>query len=230
MSPAPKRTWLWWSSGKDSAWSLHTLRQGGEFQVEALVTTVNGEFDRVAMHAVRLSLLREQACSAGVPLRIVSLPFPCSNAQYEAAVAPELGAARQAGISHMAFGDLFLEDVRDYRLKLLDGSGLEPIFPLWGRETGLLAKEMVTGGLRATLTCVDPSALGREFAGRSFDDRLLAELPDAVDPCGERGEFHTFATAGPMFEDPIHALPGPVVERDGFVFADLLPGNDRSPR
>jgi uncharacterized protein (TIGR00290 family) len=214
---------LAWSSGKDSAWSLHELRAAGEVEVVGLLTTINQAFDRVAMHAVRSELLRAQADAAGLPLWPVPIPWPCSNAEYEAAMSAALDRARGDGIDAVAFGDLFLEDIRRYREERLAPTGIRPLFPLWGRPTAALAAEMVTGGLRARLTCVDPRALDGSFAGRDFDAALLATLPPSVDPCGERGEFHTFAYDGPMFSRPIPIRSGEVVTRDGFVFADLLP-------
>lgn len=214
---------LSWSSGKDAAWSLHVLRQQGEVEIVGLLTTINRAFERVAMHAVRESLLEAQAEAAGLPLWKVDIPFPCSNEAYEAAMAAACAKAVSAGIEAIAFGDLFLEDIRAYRIEKLSGSGLRPLFPLWGRPTGDLAREMIAGGLKATLTCVDPKALEGAFAGRDFDLSLLADLPASVDPCGERGEFHTFAWDGPMFQSPVPVLRGATVARDGFVFADLLP-------
>lgn len=218
------RTLLSWSSGKDSAWALHVLRQTADVEVVGLLTTINERFDRVAMHAVRTELLRAQADAAGLPLHSVGIPWPCSNAQYEAAMAAAIERAKSEGVTVMAFGDLFLEDIRSYRVQKLAGTGIEPLFPIWGIPTGELARDMVAGGLRARLTCVDPKQLAPSFAGREFDAALLAELPQTVDPCGERGEFHTFAYEGPMFRKPIEIQNGEVVERDGFVFADLLPG------
>lgn len=212
---------LSWSSGKDSAWALHLLRQSHEFEVCGLLTTVNQAFDRVAMHAVRVELLRAQADAAGLPLFEVPLPWPCSNADYEVAMRRAVEQARARGVSVMAFGDLFLEDVRAYRESKLSGTGLRPHFPLWGVPTDRLAREMIAGGLEARLTCVDPRQLPPSFAGRAFDLALLSELPSSVDPCGERGEFHTFVHAGPMFGRPVPVALGEVVERDGFVFADL---------
>ena len=219
------RALLSWSSGKDAAWSLHVLRQLGEVEVEVvgLLTTINRTFERVAMHAVRERLLEAQAEAAGLPLWKVDIPFPCPNEAYEAAMGAACARAVAEGIEAIAFGDLFLEDVRAYRVAKLEGTGLRPLFPLWGRETAGLAREMVAGGLKATLTCVNPKVLDASFAGRAFDASLLADLPAGVDPCGERGEFHSFAHAGPMFRHPIPIQAGEVVERDGFVFADLLP-------
>ncbi|HEY7789030.1 MAG TPA: hypothetical protein VIC33_00815 [Vicinamibacterales bacterium] len=212
-----------WSSGKDSAWMLHVLRQGGEFQIGALLTTINEAAERVAMHAVRRELLHQQALAAGLPLREVALPWPCSNEEYERRMGAAVAQAVADGFTHVAFGDLFLEDIRRYREERLAGSGLTPIFPLWGRPTDALAREMVAGGLKARLTCVDPRVLDPAFAGRDFDTPLLDEFPPAIDRCGERGEFHTFAYEGPMFTAPIPIERGVVVERDGFVFADLVP-------
>jgi uncharacterized protein (TIGR00290 family) len=215
---------LAWSSGKDSAWTLHVLRQQGEVEVVGLLTTINQHFDRVAMHAVRVELLRAQAAAAGLPLWPVLIPWPCTNAEYEAAMGEAVQRAAAEGISAIAFGDLYLEDIRRYREDRLLSTGLRPLFPLWGIPTADLASTMVAGGLRARLTCVDPAKLESKFAGRDFDRALLSELPPSVDPCGERGEFHTFAYDGPMFSMPLRIQGGEVVERDGFVFADLLPG------
>ncbi len=223
MSPAPKPVWLWWSSGTDSAFALHELRRRSDLAVTAIVTTVNAAFDRVAMHAVRSELLRRQAESVGLELRVVEIPHPCSNEDYEASFRAVATEAERRGVAHMAFGDLFLEDVRRYRESLLAATQVEGVFPLWGRDTTQLARAMLDAGLRAVVTCVDPAALPARFAGRLFDADLLAELPEGVDPCGERGEFHTFATAGPMFAREIPVRVGEVVHRDGFVFADLLP-------
>lgn len=222
-----KRTLLSWSSGKDSAWALHLLRQQTDIHVVGLVTTLNAAFKRVAMHAVRLELLQRQAEAVRLPLRIVSIPQPCSNAQYEEAMRAVMEEARQQGIECMAFGDLFLQEIREYRETKLSGTGVAPLFPLWGMPTRELARQMVSSGLRARLTCVDPRQLSASFAGREFDERLLSELPSGVDPCGERGEFHTFAYDGPMFDRPVEVLVGEVVLRDGFVFADLLPGSQK---
>jgi len=214
---------LSWSSGKDSAWTLHVLREQDEYKIAGLVTTINENFARVAMHGVRDDLLAAQAEAAGVPLWRVPLPHPCPNAEYERRMRDLIGRATAAGATHMAFGDLFLEDIRAYRVKQLAGTGIAPVFPIWGRETRQLARDMVQAGVRAKLSCVDPRRLAREFAGRSFDDALLDELPPGIDPCGENGEFHSFCYAGPMFARPIAVRTGEVVERDGFVFADLLP-------
>jgi uncharacterized protein (TIGR00290 family) len=222
------RVLLSWSTGKDSAWTLHVLRSAGEVEVAALLTTINEAFDRVAMHAVPRALLEAQAAAVGLPLVTVPIPWPCANAAYEAAFARTMAAAQEElGITRLAFGDLFLEDVRAYRERQLERTGVTPLFPLWGRPTRELAHEMVAGGLCAVLTCVDPRHLAPSFAGRTFDIRLLTDLPADVDPCGERGEFHTFAYAGPMFASPLACAVGEVIERDGFVFADLLPAEGR---
>jgi uncharacterized protein (TIGR00290 family) len=212
-----------WSSGKDSAWALHEVRREGALEVVGLLTTVTSEFARVSMHAVREELLDRQAAAAGLPCAKVRIPWPCPNERYEAEMARAMAEARRAGVTRVVFGDLFLEDVRAYRVARLAGTGIEPVFPLWGRDTAALAREMLAGGLRATLTCVDPRRLDRAFAGRGYDAALLAALPAGVDPCGENGEFHTFVAAGPMLARPIAVAPGEVVEREGFVFADLAP-------
>ena len=217
----PPKILLSWSSGKDAAWALHVLRQQG-LAPAGLLTTVNEAFGRVAMHAVREELLEAQAEAAGLPLMKVRIPYPCPNEAYEAAMAGACAAAVAEGFTHVAFGDLFLEDVRDYRIQKLAATGLQPLFPLWGVPTAALAREMLAGGLRARLTCVDPRVLDAAFVGRPFDSDLLAALPPEIDPCGERGEFHTFCHAGPMFERPIAIETGEVVTRDGFTFADLL--------
>jgi uncharacterized protein (TIGR00290 family) len=222
VSVKPKAL-LAWSSGKDSAWSLHVLRAQAEVEVVGLLTTINEAFDRVAMHAVRTELLRAQADAAELPLWPVPIPWPCSNPAYESAMDTAMGRARAAGIAHVAFGDLFLEDIRRYREVRLAPTGIAPLFPLWGTPTDALARRMVDAGLRARLSCVDPKRLDARFAGREFDAALLTELPPSVDPCGERGEFHTFAYDGPMFRRPVPIRAGEVVTRDGFVFADLLP-------
>jgi uncharacterized protein (TIGR00290 family) len=218
-----KKTLVSWSSGKDSAWLVHVLRADPDVQVAALLTTVNASANRVAMHAVRSSLVRAQADALGLPLWEVPIPSPCPNDVYEQAMAAAVARAVAEGFAQIAFGDLYLEDVRRYRESRLAGTGLQPVFPLFGAETASLARTMVAAGLRARLTCVDPRALDRRFAGREFDRGLLDELPPTVDSCGERGEFHTFAYDGPMFARPIPVVAGEVVERDGFVFADLKP-------
>jgi len=223
-TPVKPRVLLSWSSGKDAAWVLHMLRQAWDVEVVGLLTTLSADGDRVAMHAVRRTLLEAQVRAAGLPLLAVPLPWPCSNAEYEEATARALGEARERwGITHVAFGDLFLEDVRAYRERQMAQVGLTPLFPLWGLPTRALARDMIAGGLEARLTCIDPRRLPESLAGRAFDAALLEALPPDVDPCGEAGEFHTFAFAGPMFSHPVPTTLGEVVARDGFVFADLLP-------
>jgi uncharacterized protein (TIGR00290 family) len=212
-----------WSSGKDAAWALHEVRRAGELEVVGLLTTLTDTFSRVSMHAVREELLDRQALAAGLPCHKVRIPWPCPNEIYEARMSAALATARAQGITHVVFGDLFLSDVRAYREAKLAGTGIAPVFPLWGRDTRRLAREMLDGGLEARLTCVDPRKLDRALAGRAFDAALLAALPEGVDPCGENGEFHSFARAGPMFSAPVPVVPGEVVEREGFVFADLAP-------
>jgi uncharacterized protein (TIGR00290 family) len=217
------RVVLSWSSGKDSAWALHVLWQMPNIEVIALVTTFNRQADRVAMHAVRRKLVLAQAERVGLPLWPVELPWPCSNQDYECLMRGLCERAVNGGATHIAFGDLYLQDVRAYREKQLQGSGLTPLFPLWQLPTRQLAQDMISAGLRAKLTCVDPKKLERSFAAREFDAALLDELPSDVDACGENGEFHTFVYAGPMFQSGIPVKAGETVERDGFVFADVVP-------
>src|SRR5262245_12186972 len=228
------RAWVSWSSGKDSAWSLHVLRSQPawrEVEVVGLLSTFNAAHDRVAMHAVRRELARAQAREAGLPLFEVDLPWPCSNAEYEARMEAACARAEREGVEALAFGDLFLADVRAYRERQLARTALAPLFPLWGSDTRALAREMQDGGLRAVLTCVDPKQVDGRLAGREFDRALLAELPPGADPCGENGEFHTFAFKGPMFARGLYVQVGEVVERDGFVFADVVPaGAGAAPR
>lgn len=218
-----RKVLLSWSSGKDSAWALHALRRRPDVEVVGLVTTVNRVYERVSIHAVRVELLRRQADAAGLPLRLIDLPDPCSNSQYEAALKAVVEDAKREGVRCMAFGDLFLRDIREYREAQLAGTGLTPLFPLWGLPTEELAREMMAGGLRAVVSCVDPRRLPAGFAGREFDTAFLSELPAGVDPCGERGEFHTFAFDGPMFSEAVGVRVGEVVERGGFAYADILP-------
>jgi uncharacterized protein (TIGR00290 family) len=213
---------LSWSSGKDSAWTLHVLRRDGIGEVAGLLTSLNETAGRVSMHGVREDILRAQADAAGLPLMTIPLPWPCSNEIYEARLRTSVDCAVAEGFTHVAFGDLFLEDVRKYREDRLAGTGLTPIFPLWGLPTPQLARNMIAGGLRARLTCVDPRVMPRHFVGAEFDERLLAALPASVDPCGERGEFHSCVTAGPMFSKALNVEAGEIVERDGFVFGDLM--------
>jgi uncharacterized protein (TIGR00290 family) len=219
-----KRILLSWSSGKDSAWSLHVLRQRGEYEVAGLLTTFNAEADRVAMHGVRRELVERQAVAAGLPLWTVPLPWPCSNEQYESLMRQTCDKAVAEGLYGIAFGDLFLEDVRAYREKQLRDTALKPIFPVWGLPTRALAQKMIAAGVRAKLTCIDTHQLDRSFAGREFDEALLAGLPQSADPCGERGEFHSFVYAGPMIHDALTVVVGQTIVRDQFVFTDLIAG------
>lgn len=232
MMPATKRVLLSWSSGKDSAWSLHVLRQDPDVEVVGLLTTFNEAVDRVAMHAVRRDVVNAQAAAAGLPLWSVRIPSPCPNDIYEEKMREAMVKAKAAGITHVAFGDLFLEDVRDYRITRMAGTGIEPLFPLWGIPTDELAETMLAGGLRATLTCVDPKQLDPSFVGRQFDGQLLADLrilnrdrKTPLDLCGERGEFHSCVTAGPMFSAPLQTTTGEVLERGGFWFCDVVMGS-----
>jgi uncharacterized protein (TIGR00290 family) len=217
-----KRTLLSWSSGKDSAWSFHLLRQQGDYEIVGLLTTFNREANRVAMHGVRRELVEAQAEAAGIPLWDVDLPSPCSNADYENILSEECKAAVRSDIECIAFGDLFLTDIRAYRERQLEGSGLTPIFPVWGIPTNELARTMIASGMKAKLTCVDSQSLSPEFVGREFDEQLLFDLPPQIDPCGENGEFHSFVYAAPIFERDIGVAVGEIVTRDRFVFADLI--------
>lgn len=215
---------LSWSSGKDSAWALHVLNHTHPGSVGALLTTVNEAVDRVAMHAVRRSVLEAQAAAAGLPLRVVPIPHPCPNEVYEARMREAVAAAVADGFTHAAFGDLFLEDVRRYREDRLAGTGLTPLFPVWGIPTRELADRMIAGGLRARIACVDTRVLDASLAGREWNDALLAELPAGIDPCGENGEFHTCVYAGPMFSRPLPLERGETVTREPFIWADLTVG------
>ena len=215
------RTILCWSGGKDSAWTLHELRAQG-VEIAALLTTVNEANGRVAMHAIRRELLEAQAEAAGIPLWTAPLPWPCKNGDYEARMAEACRRAVEAGVTHIAFGDLFLQEIRAYRERNLQGSGLTPVFPLWDRPTDALARDMIAGGLRARLTCVDTRVLPRGFAGREYDARLLADLPAGADPCGENGEFHSFVYDGPFFRHGIDVQSGELHQDGDFVFADLV--------
>jgi uncharacterized protein (TIGR00290 family) len=216
------KTILGWSTGKDSAWALHILRRTPGIDVCGLMTTVNERFDRVAMHGVRRELAQAQARATGLPLHIVSIPHPCPNAIYEERMAAFVLRMRQDAIEAMAFGDLFLEDIRAYRQRQLLGSGITPLFPIWQPDTHRLAKQMLEGGLRARIVCLDPRRAPSHLVGRDFDWRFLDDLPATIDPCGENGEFHTFAYDGPMFDSPITIRTGVTVEREGYVFSDLV--------
>jgi len=217
------KTLVSFSSGKDSAWMIHILRQTPGVELGGLLTTINTTAGRVAMHAVRETLLHMQAEALGLPLRILGIPSPCSNDVYERLMTEAVRDVVAEGFTHMAFGDLFLEDIRAYRERHLAGTGLTPLFPLFGADTAVLGREMIAAGLKARITCVDPRVLDRRFICREFDTALLDELPEGVDPCGERGEFHSFAYDGPMFSRPVPVVDGEVVEHDGFVFGDLMP-------
>jgi uncharacterized protein (TIGR00290 family) len=210
-----------WSSGKDSAWALHVMRQTGDYDIVGALTTVSETFNRVSMHGVRNALLLAQLEAAGLPPTLVHIPFPCPNDVYEQRMATTLAAAKADGVTHVIFGDLFLEDVRAYREQKLAGSGITPLFPLWGRPTATLAREMIDAGVETHLVCVDLKQLAKEFAGRRFNHALLAELPATADPCGEKGEFHSFVAGGPMLSRKIAVQVGETVEREGFAFADL---------
>ena len=217
-----------WSSGKDSAWALHEIRRAGEYEVVGALTTVTETFQRVSMHGVREDILYAQHEAAGLPSLIVPIPYPCPNEIYEARMAVELAGAKAAGVTHVIFGDLFLEDVRAYREQKLAGTGITPLFPLWGKPTAALAREMIDGGLETYLVCVDPKQLSLDFAGRRFDHALLNDLPAGVDPCGEKGEFHSCVVAGPMFSRRIDVSVGETVERGGFVYTDLILRSEQS--
>jgi uncharacterized protein (TIGR00290 family) len=222
MTIANPKILVSWSTGKDSAWMLHRLNQQHPGAAAGLLTTTNQAFDRVAMHAVRRELLQAQAEATGLPLHVLPLPWPCSNDQYEAIMREAVAGFVRDGFTHVAFGDLYLEDVRRYRESRLAGSGLEPLFPIWKtKSTRELADEMIASGVRARITCVNPKKLDPSFAGRVFDRAFVADLPPDVDPCGENGEFHSFAFAGPMFSHPIPNRLGQVIDRDGFIFADV---------
>ena len=214
---------LSWSSGKDSAWSLQVLNQQNDIEIVGLFSTVNQEFNRVAMHAVRVELLQLQAVSVRLPIQLIPIPYPCSNSQYESIMNKFIEKTKANGIEYFAFGDLYLEDVRKYREHSLVGTGINPVFPLWGMNTKSLSEEMIDSGLKARITCVDPKQLSTDFAGIEYDKSFLELIPDNADPCGEKGEFHTFVYDGPMFKERIKISAGETISRDGFVFTDLLP-------
>ena len=221
-----KKTLVSWSSGKDSAWMLHTLRGQDDIEVAGLFSTVNDTFHRVAMHAVREDLLRQQADCLGLPLHVIPIPHTCDNATYEQIMGRFVESARQQHVGCMAFGDLYLEDIRQYRERALAPTGIKPVFPLWKIPTGRLAQQIVDSGTRAKITCIDPKSLAPDFAGREYDLSFLKDIPDSVDPCGENGEFHSFVYDGPMFNIPVSIEMGEVVHRDGFVFEDVLLAGD----
>jgi uncharacterized protein (TIGR00290 family) len=223
------KTLLSWSTGKDSAWALHLLHKRADIELVGLVTTINAAFDRVAMHGVRRVLVEAQAEAAGLPLHVLPIPYPCPNETYEAVMGEFVARQVAAGVEAMAFGDLFLEDIRRYRETKLAGTGIAPLFPVWGVETAKLARDMIGAGLVAHIACLDPRKLPASLAGRRFDLDLLSELPAGIDPCAENGEFHTFACAGPMFRRPIPITVGEPVTRDGFVFCNLVPASGALP-
>lgn len=227
MSSLPKAI-VSWSSGKDSAYALHELRKTEAYELVGVLTTVTSSFHRVSMHGVREELLDAQIDSLGLPCHKIYIPYPCPNEVYERELARVLNEMKRDGVTHVVFGDLFLQDIRSYREKQLHELGMRGVFPLWMRDTGRLAREMLDAGIEATLACVDLAKLDRSFAGRSFNAALLDSLPAGVDPCGENGEFHTFVSAGPMFGVRIPVTVGEVIQREGFAFADLV--RDTSPR
>jgi uncharacterized protein (TIGR00290 family) len=212
-----------WSSGKDSAFALHDVRRGGDYEIVGALTTVTSDFARVSMHGVRESLLCAQLEAARLPSIVVRIPFPCPNEFYEREMAAAIAQAKADGVTHVIFGDLYLEDIRAYRVARLSEAGMTAVFPLWQRPTGRLARDMIEAGMHAYLATIDLSKLPESFSGRRFDGDLLSELPDHVDPCGENGEFHSFVAAGPMFDRPIAVTVGETVIREGFAYTDLLP-------
>lgn len=219
-----KKTLLSWSSGKDSAWALHVLRQNQDIDVIGLFCTFNEKFKRGAMHAVRNELICQQAENVGLPLQLIPIPSQCSDSEYKNIMAGFINQAKCQEVDNIAFGDLFLEDIRSYRESSLADTGINPLFPLWGIPTNELSRKMVSNGLRAIITCIDPKQLPSEFAGHEYNNIFLEQIPKGVDPCGENGEFHSFAYDGPMFKDKVNIHVGEIVTRDGFVFTDLLPG------
>ncbi len=223
---------LSWSSGKDSAWALHVLRRTHSHALAGLLTTINESAQRVAMHAVRRDVLEAQARAAGLPLHVVPIPDPCSNEEYEARMRRLVDDVASEGFTHVAFGDLFLEDVRRYREAMLDGTGLVPLFPLWRQPTDAVADRLLALGVRAVVTCVDLGQVPKTLAGRRYDESFLADLPAGVDPCGENGEFHTVVVASPDFARPLDVTVGEIVERDGFAYADVIwnPGRSSAVR
>jgi uncharacterized protein (TIGR00290 family) len=218
-----KKTLLSWSSGKDSAWALHVLQQQQDIEVVGLFCTFNEKYKRGAMHAVRTELIVQQAEKTGIPLHLIPIPDPCSDVDYKTVMGSFIEKVQSQEVDCIAFGDLFLEDVRSYREDNLAGTGITPIFPLWGMPTDELSHQMINSGLRAIITCIDPQKLPENFSGHEYDSTFLEQIPDSIDPCGEKGEFHSFAYDGPMFKDKVNICKGETVNRDGFVFTDLLP-------
>lgn len=221
MSPKPK-AYVSWSSGKDCAFSLWSVRQAGDLEITGLLTTTNEAVGRVAMHGTRNELMRRQAEAAGLPVLEVGLPWPCSNEDYAARMLAACNSMKTQGVSHVVYGDLFLEDIRAYRDAKIAETGLTAVYPLWKRDTHQLARDMIASGLRTVVVCIDPKKLDPSFAGRWFDEAFLNDLPDGIDPCGENGEFHTCVVDGPMFSAAIPVEIGETVERDGFVYADVM--------
>ena len=219
MCNLKKKTLMSWSSGKDSAWAFYKLLQNPGIKVVDLFCTVNREFNRVAMHGVRVALLLQQAARIGLPVELIEIPYPCSNDEYENIMGKFIEKAKDNTIEYFAFGDLFLEDIRNYREQKLASSGIKPIFPIWGLTTDALAKEMINNGLKTIITCIDPKQIPQEFIGEEFNEKFLGSLPESVDPCGENGEFHSFVYDGPMFRNPIHVSVGDIIHRDNFIFA-----------
>lgn len=218
-----RKTLISWSTGKDSAWALHVLRQDPNTEIVGLFTTVNKVFDRVTIHGVRNELLKQQAKSAKLPLDIIEIPYPCNNDEYEAIMQTFIMTVREKGVECFAFGDLFLENVRQYRETLLQGTGIVPIFPIWGVSTKKLSQQMLSNGLKAVITSINAEQFSQKFAGREYNESFLEDIPSRIDPCGENGEFHSFAFDGPMFQYPIKVIPGETILRDGAYFTDLLP-------
>ncbi len=217
-----KKTFISWSSGKDSAWTLHVLQQDPTVDVVGLFSTVNKVFDRVTMHGVRSELLKQQAQSINLPLHIIDIPYPCNNNDYVAIMTAFIMKTKKDGIEYFAFGDLFLENIRNYREAHLQGTGITPLFPIWGIPTATLSRQMIASGLKAIITCVDPRQLSKNFSGREYNASFLNEIPITVDPCGENGEFHSFAFDGPMFQKPIDIILGETIHRDYTYFTDIL--------
>ncbi|MBU2864140.1 adenine nucleotide alpha hydrolase [Reinekea forsetii] len=220
-----KPTYISWSTGKDSAWATYQLQQDSSVSIQGILCTVNAQFKRTAMHAVRIELLQRQAAALNLPLQLLEIPYPCNNEQYLEVMQKANDALVEKGVEYLCFGDLFLEDVRQYRIDNLKNTGINPVFPLWQKDTTELANEMIQGGVKAIVTCIDPKVLDKRFVGREYNHQFIADLPNGVDPCGENGEFHTFVYQGPMFETNIKVKAGEVVERDGFVFADVSLAN-----
>jgi len=224
MNPKPK-AWISWSSGKDAAWALNAVRSEGIYEITRLLTTITETYKRVSMHSIREELLDIQSAAIGIPLYKTYIPSPCSNEQYAEIMTKAIETAKAENVTHMIFGDLFLEDVRQYREEKLAGTGITPIFPLWGINTRELAESMIQGGAKAVITCIDPAKTPRELAGKYFDNEFLKHLPHDVDPCGENGEFHSFAFDGPAFSKEVNIQVGETVQRGDFVFTDVLPVN-----